>query len=96
MAILKHSGAELDDLVQELKEVNSWIPFGLMLGIKMPTLEAIQIENDTIADRRLHMLSHWNKQVTPTWSAVIQALRTIGMSRLASELAEKHGWLSMY
>ena len=40
------------------------------------------------------MLEEWQNKVTPTWSAVVQALVEIGMRRLASELAQKHGWLN--
>ena len=39
------------------------------------------------------MLEEWQNNVTPTWSAVTEALVGIGMRRLASELAQKHGWL---
>ena len=42
---------------------------------------------------RIEMFEEWQKKVTPTWSAVVQALDEIGMRRLASELAQKHGWL---
>ena len=40
------------------------------------------------------MFEVWQKKVTPTWSAVVQALVEIGVRRLASELAQKHGWLN--
>ena len=39
------------------------------------------------------MFEEWQKNVIPTWSAVIEALLGIGMRRMASELARKHGWL---
>lgn len=54
-------------------------------------LEAIQQDYATTEDRRLQMLSHWEKQGIPTWSAVIKALLRMGMRRLALALAEKHG-----
>ena len=79
--------------MRELQEVNNWIAFGLYLGIKMSRLEAIKVDCPTFEDRRTQMLSEWQKKVTPTWSAVVQALDEIGMRRLASELAQKHGWL---
>ena len=89
--MLFHVVAELRDLVNELTEVNNWIPLGLSLGLKISTLEAIERERITIGERRTHMLIAWQKQETTTWSAVIQALVGMGMRSLASQLARKHG-----
>ena len=77
--------------MSELQDVSDWISFGLCLGIKMPRLEAIRVDYPTLVERRTQMLNEWQKKVTPTWSAVVQALMGIGMRRLASELAQKHG-----
>ena len=75
----------------ELQDVNDWVTFGLYLGIKMPRLEAIKVDCPTLGNCRTQLLNEWQKKVTPTWSAVVQALVGIGMRRLASELAQKHG-----
>ena len=83
--------AELADLVTELQEVNDWVTFGLYLGIKIWRLRAIEKECQTIGERRTQMLEEWQNNETPTWPAVVQALVGIGMRRLASELAQKHG-----
>ena len=85
--------AELADLVSELQEVNDWVTFGLHLKIKIWKLRAIEKECQTIGERRTRMLEEWQNNETPTWPAVVQALVGIGMRRLASELAQKHGWL---
>ena len=45
----------------------------------------------TIGKCRIQMLNEWQKQVTPTWSAVIQALFKMGMRHLATQLAQKKG-----
>ena len=84
---------ELLDLVRELRGVNNWKTFGLYLGIKMEKLDAIEMERPiaTIEERRTMMLKEWQNNVIPTWSAVVQALEGVGMRRLASELARKHG-----
>ena len=68
--------------------------FGLYLGIKMPRLEAIKEDCQTLGKCRTQMLNEWQKKVTPTWSAVVQALVGIGMRRLGLELAEKYCWLN--
>ena len=57
----------------------------------MSTLEAIERERITIGERRTQMLNEWQKQATPTWSAVIQALVKMGMRHLATQLAQKKG-----
>ena len=85
---------EVRDLDCELYEVTDWIPLGLRLGIKLPEMKIIEknYPND-LKRHRIEMFEEWQKKVTPTWSAVVQALDEIGMRRLASELAQKHGWL---
>ena len=77
--------------MNELTEVNNWMDLGLNLGLKLSTLEAIQTHKSTTADRRTQMLNEWQKQATPTWSTVLQALVKMGMRHLASQLAQKHG-----
>ena len=77
--------------MSELQDIIDWIPFGLHLGIKMPKLESIKADWPTLAERRIQMLNEWQKNVTPTWSAVVQALAMIEMRQLASDLAQKHG-----
>ena len=87
---------ELLDLVRELRSVNNWKTFGLYLGIKIEKLNAIEMERPfaTIEERRTMMLEVWQNNVIPTWSAVVQALVGMGMQRLASNLAQKHGEFS--
>ena len=77
--------------MNELHEVNDWIPFGLNLGIDISRLEAIEKERPTIDERRTQLFIYWQKQVVPTWSTVVKALMAIGMRRLASKVAQKHG-----
>ena len=85
---------EVHDLDSELHEVTDWIPLGLYLGITLPELYFIQANYPNDLKRcRIEMYEEWQKKVTPTWSAVVQALDEIGERRLASELAQKHGWL---
>ena len=57
----------------------------------MSTLEAIEMERITTGERRTQMLFEWQRRVTPTWSAVIQALVKMGMRHLATQLAQKKG-----
>ena len=86
-----HVVPELPDLIRELQGVNNWVLFGIYLGVEMSRLEAIKSDCLTLEERRIQMLNEWQKTVTPTWSAVVKALMEMGMRRLASELAQKHG-----
>ena len=85
---------ELTHLVSELCDVNDWILFGLYLGITLPELKTIEANYSTLQRRRIEMFEVWQNKVTPTWSAVVQALDEIGMRCLASEIAHKHGLLN--
>ena len=58
----------------------------------MPKLQSIKVDCSTLAECRIQMLNEWQKNVAPTWSAVVQALMGIGMGRLAYDLAQEHGW----
>ena len=78
--------------MNELQDVIDWMSFGLHLGIRRPKLESIKVHCRTLAECRSQMLSEWQKNVTPTWSAVVQALAETGMRQLASEVAQIHGW----
>ena len=78
--------------MNELQDIIHWIPFGLQLGIKMPKLESIKADCPSLAECRIQMLNEWKNNVTPTWSAVVQTLAETGMRKLASDLAQKHGW----
>ena len=86
---------EVHDLESELHDVVDWIPFGLYLGIRLPKLKTIEANYSTLQRHRIEMLQEWQNNVTPTWSAVTEALVGIGMRCLASELAETHGWLKI-
>ena len=77
--------------MNELQEVNNWIPFGLNLGIGISRLEAIEKGHATIEECRTRLFIYWQKQVVPTWSTVVKALMTIGMRRLALKVAQKYG-----
>ena len=81
--------------MRELQDVNDWVMLGIYLGIKMSKLEEIEVDYPSLARRRTQMLQEWLNNVTPTWSAVVQALAGIGKRRLAYELAEEHGWLKI-
>ena len=89
--LITYSVPELLELVKELQDVDDWMSFGLHLGIRRPKLESIKAVCQTLAECHIQMLDEWQKNVTPTWSAVVEALAVIEMRQLASDLAQKHG-----
>ena len=78
--------------MNELQNVSDWMPFGIHLGIKRPSLESITMNYPNHAECHTQILKEWQKIATPTWSAVVHALAETGMRQLASDLAQKHGW----
>ena len=76
--------------------VNNWKDLGLQLKVAWWRLQAIEKEYKTTSDCRTQMLIEWQKLVTPTWSAVVQALFGIHHIRLALELAQKKGQLNVW
>ena len=85
---------EVCDLDSELHGVVDWMKLGLHLGIKMTRLNTIKADCSTLGERRIQLFNAWQKEVIPTWSAMVQALNEIGERRLASKLARKHGQLN--
>ena len=83
------------ELLDELQEVTDWMPFGLYLGLTVPTLKQIQKDQQTTDRCRREMLLTWGKEQTPTWLKVIQALVKIRMFHLAVKIASKYGKLSV-
>ena len=87
-----HPVPEVRDLDNELHKVIDWMSFGLNLGFEVEELQTIEVNYPKDLERcRLEMLTKWRKNMTPTWSAVVQALMVIGKERLASEIAQNHG-----
>ena len=93
-----HAGKirELRDVLNELSTLNQWYHFGIHLGLHWSTLDAIKKDHTDTKECRTQMLIEWQKQVIPTWSAVVKALVGIGRERLASHLAIKYGMLYLY
>ena len=87
---------ELRDLVSELNTVTQWYLLGIYLGVQTPTLEEIKKDCTTIKECRTQMLVEWQKHVTPTWAAVVEALVGIERERLASTIAERYGMLDSF
>ena len=91
-------GLSLDDLGQVLEELHNvsprWYKIGLQLKLSPDTMDKIKGEESDSNDQLLEMLKVWLKNVepTPTWEALVQALRTrsVGRDKEANRLEEKY------
>ena len=81
--------------MEELADVRAkWYNIGLGLGLGVGTLNCIKIEHSNTSDCLRETLMIWMKSYPPppTWSKVVDALRTktVGEVRLAADLEQKY------
>ena len=89
MAML--SNDDLSDILRGLHHARtSWYYIGLQLRESVDTLDGIREQFKDPDDRLRETITHWLKQVepTPTWRALVNALKThsVGEGRLAGRL----------
>ena len=81
----------LGQLSAELRDFENWYLLGLLLNISKDALDSIKKSHDTNIERCIEMLQCWiANSKNPTWEAVHEALRNIGESGLAAEIARKY------
>ena len=91
-------GLSLDDLAQVLEELHNvspwWYNIGLQLKLSPDTMDKIKGEESDSNVQLREMLKVWLKRVepTPTWEALVQALKTrsVGRGQEANKLEEKY------
>ena len=72
---------------------HKWFSIGLRLGVAEYQLMLIKIDRHGVEERMRTMLDHWlNNAAVPSWKVLVDALKapTVGESRLANELEERH------
>ena len=81
----------LGQLSAELKDFENWYLLGLLLNISKDALDSIKKCHDTNIERCIEMVQCWiTNSKNPTWEAVHEALRNIGESVIAAEIAAKY------
>ena len=81
----------LGQLSAELRDFENWYLLGLLLDVGKDALDSIKKSHDTNIERCIEMLQWWiTNSKNPTWEAVQEALRNIGESALAAEIARKY------
>ena len=76
-----------NELCTELRDFKKWYLLGLKLDISKDTLDFIEKMHDTADRQCLEMFQHWIKSKNPSLEALHEALRNIGESVIAEEMA---------
>ena len=85
----------LGQLSTELRHFENWYLLGIQLAVSKDTLDSIEKTHDTQVRRCFEMIHQWiSNCYNPTWKAVHDALRKIGESVLAAEIAGKYSTIS--
>ena len=68
-----------------------WYRLGLELDIHYKTLQVIEDDTHNCEKALIKVLQEWLDNCTnPTWIAVVQALKTIGLNQTASIVEKKY------
>ena len=89
------SEKDLLNVMEELADVRSkWYNIGLGLGLSVGTLNSIETEHSNTSDSLRATLMKWLNAYSPppTWSKVVETLRTktVDEARLAAHLEHKY------
>ena len=81
----------LSQLSTELRDFENWYLLGLLLNISKDILDSIKRTHNTSVRCCIAMFQHWiNNSKNPSWNAIHEALRNIGESVIAAEIASKY------
>ena len=81
----------LSQLSAELRDFENWYLLGLQLNINKGTLDSIERTCNTRVRCCIEMVQHWiNNSKNPSWDTIHEALRNIGESVIAENIAVKY------
>ena len=90
-ACSSYSVPTLNQLSAELRDFKKWYLLGLQLNLGTDTLDSIEKAHDSSYRQCIKMVQHWiSSSNNPTWRDVHEALRSIGESVIAAEIASKY------
>ena len=78
-------------MCKETVSIVQWVTLGLYLNIAPYKLERISVDCRSNLECLQQMLSVWLKSGAATWLSLVCALKKIGQSDLAKEIAKKKG-----
>lgn len=80
-----------ENLLRETKEIYSFMPFCVNLGIKYSDCEKIEREKKfSIDEQKLAALDSWRAKAERTWKDFIAVLAKMEKCKTAKELTRKH------
>ena len=86
-----YSVPTLSQLSAALRDLKNWYLLGLQLKLSTDTLDSIEKTHDGSDRQCIKMVQHWiSSSKNPTWQDVHEALRNIGESVIAAEIASKY------
>ena len=86
-----YSVPTLSQLSDALRDLKNWYLLGLQLKLSTDTLDSIEKTRDGSDRQCIKMVQHWiSSSKNPTWQDVHEALRNIGESVIAAEIASKY------
>ena len=83
---------DLGLLLEELLDVRVlWYHLGMLLKVRIGTLDNIHVQFTDPSDRLLEMLQTWlTTSDNPSWITLTHALKSVGEDRLADVLEAKY------
>ena len=95
---------DLCDVLAEINQLNKWIELGLQLGLLLPTLERIDLEQrGKISKCKIDMVSAWLQQQdnvsqkgVPSWNVLRAALKKIGENEMADKIVSEPNHVPWY
>lgn len=69
----------------------SWARVALELKLSSETIDALEVDGVHIDDRCRRMFNKWlQRSLDPCWCEIVEALKMVKLSRLATEVEAKH------
>ena len=95
---------DLCDVLAEINQLNNWKELGLQLGLLLPTLDRIDLEQrGKISKCKIDMVSAWLQQQdnvsqkgVPSWSVLRAALKKIGENEMADKIVSEPNHVPWY
>ena len=87
----------LEQLLTELKKLDDWFVFGMMLNVPVSELRKIESSNPkgSVERCKIETLQYWlDNNVNASWKEVVRALEQTDQLVLAATVKQKYLWLT--
>ena len=93
--VLRTGPPTLQQLLKELKTLENWFVFGVLLGVPVSQLKKIEssYSQRELERCKIDMLQYWlENTLIPTWKEVVKALEQSDQLVLAAEVKRSYLW----